>query len=439
LKKRITNPEKLTGGDKVFLALLEMIGRSVDDLEKMKQFEPLIAELEAASNRLTREIFQYWTQNRHLKVQFRFEPGSAGDAPPFNAGFVLRTRIENLRHGVSTSFDQRSAGFVWFFSFLVWFNQIKKTYGENVVILLDEPGLSLHAKAQADLLRYIEEKLVPNHQVIYTTHSPFMIDAKNLLRARTVEDRFIEPKEGVPAPDECDLGTKVGHDVLSTDRDTIFPLQACLGYEITQTLFVGPHTLLVEGPGDILYLQWFQQKLSALGRTALDKRWTIAPCGGIDKIAAFLNLFAGNKLHVAVFSDFAQGNKKKLRDLRESQLLQAGHVLTAEAYAGKSEADVEDLLGDSCYPDLINQCYKLPKDKQVPLLKNDDGPASARVVKRVEEHFKTLPASVEEFDHYKPTLHLWGGGLDSKLSDLDGALDRFERLFKDLNALLPKK
>ena len=42
------------------------------------------------------------------------------------------------------------------------------------ILLLDEPGLSLHAKAQEDLLRYFEKELVPYHQLIYTTHSPFM-------------------------------------------------------------------------------------------------------------------------------------------------------------------------------------------------------------------------------------------------------------------------
>ncbi len=68
---------------------------------------------------------------------------------------------------------------MWFFSFLVLFSQVKKNYG-NIIILLDEPALGLHAKAQADLLRYIDEKLKPDHQVMYTTHSPFMVDSANL-------------------------------------------------------------------------------------------------------------------------------------------------------------------------------------------------------------------------------------------------------------------
>src|SRR5262249_20770385 len=88
-------------GNKVFLALLSMIGRKAEELKTIGEFERLQAELEAASNRLTREIFNFWTQNKSLRVQFRFEHALPGDPPPFNAGYVMRTRIENLRHGVT--------------------------------------------------------------------------------------------------------------------------------------------------------------------------------------------------------------------------------------------------------------------------------------------------------------------------------------------------
>ena len=50
---------------------------------------------------------------------------------------------------------------------------------------MDEPGLNLHASAQADLLHFIED-LSKNYQIVYTTHSPFMIDSSNLQRVRTV-------------------------------------------------------------------------------------------------------------------------------------------------------------------------------------------------------------------------------------------------------------
>jgi predicted ATP-dependent endonuclease of OLD family len=55
-------------------------------------------------------------------------------------------------------------------------------------LLLDEPGLSLHALAQKDFLRYIDD-LAGRHQVIYSTHSPFMVHSDRLTQVRTVEDQ----------------------------------------------------------------------------------------------------------------------------------------------------------------------------------------------------------------------------------------------------------
>ena len=92
---------------------------------------------------------------------------------------------------LTVPFSDRSADSIWFFSFLVTFSQVKKDHG-NVIILLDEPGLNLHGRAQADLLRYIEEMLRPEHQVIFTTHSPFMVPADRLDWVRTVEDVVIQ-------------------------------------------------------------------------------------------------------------------------------------------------------------------------------------------------------------------------------------------------------
>ncbi len=434
-KKQASN--SLKRDDHVFLALLGMVDATVKQLKDESQYERLTAELEAVSNRLTKEIFQYWSQNRHLRVKFLFDYALTGDPPPFNEGRIVRIRIENTRHNATISFDERSTGFVWFFSFLVWFSQAKRNYGDNLIILLDEPGLGLHAKAQADLLRYMEERLAPNFQVIYTAHSPFMIDPRDLLRVRTVEDVFIDAKEGQSLPAKGDMGTKVGDKVLSTDPDTVFPLQACLGYEISQTLFVGHHSLLVEGPTELLYFEWFKRKLAALRRGTLDARWTIVPCGGIDRVPAFLSLFAGNKLHIAVFTDLAAGVKKRVRDLRESKLLRDGHVLTADAYAGQAEADIEDLIGRDTYRELVHRAYELASSSHLPAVR--PAQASVRVVKEVENHFATLPPEVPAFDHYKPAEFLTLQGAGIELPGLELALEHFEGLFKDLNALLPAR
>jgi predicted ATP-dependent endonuclease of OLD family len=61
-------------------------------------------------------------------------------------------------------------------------------YPLSIVILLDEPGLTLHGKAQPDLFRYIKRRLLPTHQVIYSTHSPLMVPSDRLSNVLIVED-----------------------------------------------------------------------------------------------------------------------------------------------------------------------------------------------------------------------------------------------------------
>ena len=299
--------------DEIFLDFLEFSGTTLEDLRDARRFEELNAKCEAASNSITEQIFEYWSQNDALEVEVKFSHGLSEDPYPLNTGTVARARVKNTLHRASVPFSERSAGFVWFFSFLVRFAQIRREAG-NVIILLDEPGLTLHGKAQADLLRYIEEKLLPHHQVIFSTHSPFMVPAHRLETVRIVED--VIDKSGRRS---VSRGTKVSSDILVTDKETLFPLQGALGYDITQSLFVGENTLLVEGASDILYLQAFSDALKRRGRECLDQRWTLCPAGSIDKIQPFVSLFGGNHLNVAVLTDIAQGSKKTLTKLKQKQ------------------------------------------------------------------------------------------------------------------------
>lgn len=415
--------ESLTGAN-VFLALLSMVGTSLDDLVTINTSEGLISKLEAVESRMSRRVFKYWSQNKHLKVRFRFHDAASGDDPPFNAGKVFQTRIENTRHEATISLDERSTGFIWFFSFLVWFSEVQKTYGNNLVVLLDEPGLSLHAKAQEDLLRFVNEELLPKYQVVYSTHSPFMIDTANLLSCRMVED--------ATASDGEVLGTKVNSDVLRANGDTLFPLRAALGYDISQSLFVGEHTLLVEGPSDLLYIQWASQALVSAGRVGLDHRWTVTPCGGITKVPSFLALFSGNNLHVAVLADLADGSRNKVREIQKSELLQDGHVFVATDYtANQRNADTEDILGRPFYVELVNATYGLTGKTMM----SADKPAGAD--ERVVVEAASLANEwTEKFDHYAPSKYLLTHPDCVAGKERREALDNFERLFCDLNGLL---
>ncbi len=392
-------------GDEIFESFLSLAGTSLEELKDSRKLEDLKAKCEAASNNITEQIFKYWSQNDALDVQIDISPGKPDDPTPFNTGTVVSARVYNSHHKASVLFSERSAGFVWFFSFLVQFATIKSGLG-NIIVLLDEPGLTLHGKAQADLLRYIEDELLSKHQVIFTTHSPFLVPSDRLNDVRIVEDQLIY-SEGSRRP--LVKGTKVSEEVLSKDRDTLFPLQGAMGYDICQSLFVGKHTLLVEGPSDILYLQALSHSLRKKGKVGLDPRWTLCPSGGIDKIQPFISLFGGKagKIDIAVLTDQGKGDKSKIERLKRSELLNAGRAYSIADFTSADEGDIEDLFDPKIYVDILNQCFELKEDNIITvskLMSADE--TTTRMVKKAEAIFRLMPVHVREFDHFAPSMWL---------------------------------
>lgn len=420
-------------GMRLFKEFLDYAKVSIDEITNVNTYETFNARLQAASNSITDQVLEYWTQNPDLRVNVKIEQGRSGDHPPLNTGTVAWARIYNDLHRVDTPFSERSAGFVWFFSFLVKFAQVKNET-TPVVLLLDEPGLTLHGKAQADLLRFFKEKLAPHHQIIYSTHSPFMVPADEMASVRVVEDQ-VEMKGQRRMP----LGTKVRSDVLTRDPDTLFPLQGALGYEITQSLFVGKHTLLVEGPGDILYIQALSDECKKRGNAGLDKRWVICPAGGIDKIRPFVSLFSANALHVAALSDQAKTDKRKVEDLKRAEILKAGHFYTMADFMGRDEADIEDIFEPELFAAILNGAYDLadPNKLTAEKLKEADQ-STTRLLKQTEAAFRVMPAEVEEFGHFAPAAWLIRNlrVLEGKSAAVTKTLDRAQTIFDTYNGML---
>src|SRR6266540_3691055 len=203
-------PTRLAPGERTARSLLRLAGVGADDFVE-STYERRKVALEVAAERIGAEVLRYWSQGPDLEVELDvdFRPkGPGGEPGPF-----LDIRIRDQRHRVTMNFGERSEGFVWFFSFVAAFSEVRET--DQLVVLLDEPGLGLHAAAQADLLRYIGERLAPRHQVVYTTHSPFMVDPTAPRRVRTVEDLDGE-------------GTKVREPSGAVHPDTLVPLRAAL-------------------------------------------------------------------------------------------------------------------------------------------------------------------------------------------------------------------
>ena len=420
--------DQISDGDQVFLDFLEYAGTKLEELTGATRFEEMNAKCEAAANHITDQIFEYWTQNDQLSIEVRLDEGKSEDKPPFNTGPVARARVKNNLHRVTVPFSERSAGFIWFFSFLVKFAQIKKREGK-VIILLDEPGLTLHGTAQKDLLRYFKEQLEPNHQLIYTTHSLFMVPADDLACVRTVEDAIYRDERGRLQSE----GTKIRADVLTTDPQTNFPIFGAMGFEVTQGLVIAPNTLLVEGPADILYLQAVSKRLQSLGRAHLHPKWAICPAGGIDKVLPFVRLFYANNLNTVVLTDFDRGQKRKLDALYKSELLESEKIILATEIANQNEADIEDFFTPTFFSTLLNATYGLSGNHKLSARKLTGADRSTeRNAKRAEAYFRLLPDKYPVFSHYDPALYLLTHPemLENDSAAVNKSLCRFEAAFE---------
>jgi len=387
------------------------LGGSENDYILNPDYERRKRELENVANVLSEDVRKYWTQNPDLRVQpditQRTESKKDGQHSVLDE---LKIRIWDNRHFLSLPFTEHSEGFQWFFSFLAAFSEYEHQ-DPPVVILLDEPAVGLHARAQADFLRFIEERLTKRCQVIYTTHSPFMVQPSKLERVRLVEDRGIEE------------GAVVTNEVLTRDRDTLFPLQGALGYDLVQHLFVSENNLVVEGTSDYAYLKIISDYLASKGRVHLDPKWSIVPVGGADLVPTFVALL-GNHLKLTVVVDSRKAGHQKLDRMAEDGYLEKQRIILIGQVIGRSPADIEDLFEESEYLGLYNAAFGktlAPQDLQ------GADPIVARIARK---------EGVERFDHGKPADVLLRDRDKVLVSLSEATFKRFENLFERINRTL---
>ena len=383
-------------------ALLSLAGTDVKLLGN-DAYELRKGELEAVQIDLTNQVFEFWKQNPSLEVLIDVDKETIQQSNGTTAvSRFLDIRLRDTRTGYSNNFSQRSSGFQWFFSFLAAFSEFEEH--DAPIVLLDEPALTLHAKAQSDFLRFINERLAPNSPVLYTTHSPFMIEPDKLQRVRIVEDN------GPPAGATC------SEQVLAADPSSLFPLQAALGYDIAQTLFVGPNNLVVEGTSDYIYLSIMSQACVSSGRAGLDNRWRVLPAGGATNIPTFVSL-VGPHLDVTVLADSDTQGMQRISNMVAQKLLAGHRLVLANAVTGSKDADIEDLFADGDYIRLFNLAF----EKSVKVV---DLPAGTRIVKRLEAHDgKFVHGEVAEalLKHHQ------------SITFAESTLDRFSALFAAIN------
>lgn len=428
LQNRLSQ-NQLLPSDHPLLGLIELARLDLPQILNPNSTQDLKNKLEGAGNHLTRQILPYWSQNKHLQMRFDVRPARPGDPEGMRGGTNIWGEVYDTRHFVSTSLGTRSRGFVWFFSFVAWYSQVKRK-GENVLLLLDEPGLTLHGRAQGDLLRYFEQEVKGKHQLIYTTHSPFMVDPARFDRVRIVQDLSID-QENLPHDKQ---GTKVTRDIFEANDDSLFPLQGAFGYEIHQTLFIGPNSLLVEGPADLLFIQGMTSVLAREGREGLSDEWTMTPVGGSGRVPTFVRLLTGQKgMKIATLIDIQKKDKKIIEGLYKDKLLKKANVRTFGDYTGEAEADIEDMFDEGFYLELFNAEYA--KEIGGTVSSADLTSKEPRILQRIDG-WREKSGKPPNFSHYRPA-RLFHENLNKLAPKISSATkDRFEKAFKELNALL---
>ncbi|MFF4369494.1 ATP-dependent endonuclease [Streptomyces sp. NPDC001594] len=413
-------------GDETMMSLLRLAGERPGDFLD-EDYDSRKAELQAASLDLSDQVFEYWKQNQDLTVVFDTDlipmpPGPDGQPQPHHR--LLKIELRDDRHGgVETNFSTRSTGFQWFFSFLAAFSAYRDT-DERVVVLLDEPGTSLHGEAQGDFLRYVYGQLGPKQQVLYTTHSQHMIDPTRYETMRAIHDQATRQ--------DPTLGVVITSVSLSADPKTIVPVEAALGYSVSQHLFLGAGPLLaVEGSSDFVFLMRMSDYLISKGRTGLDPRLAIIPVGGIGNMPAFVAVM-GRRLSVRALIDGAETTKvtAKVLSAAAATNVDAAHITVIGQLNGLPEtADIEDLFSTKDYLWLHNRATEVTLNESDLITTDKPTPILVRVGIARQKQQKP-----RDFDHVGPAHQLTRDREAFFQQVDDETLDRFETVFKKLMA-----
>lgn len=324
------------------LCLLKLLGIDVDKLSSVgegsnqnvgnaiefdnfrEKLDQRRYELDAAEISLTEGVEEVWNPDTDKDEAARLRIDVDGQ-------YLKVSVVDEL--GVSVELDQRSEGLQWLVSFFVIFFSEAKDKHEKAILLLDEPGLSLHGLKQRDFRKTID-RLSMDNQTLYTTHSPFMVGPDELDRVRVVE--MTNRKEG----------TKVHSSVCSKDPAAILPLQEALGYDLAQSLFTQQRNLILEGLTDYWYIASIASLLGDSDLVKLNPKISLVPAASAGKVVYFATILHAQNLKVAAIldsdraGDAAAKQETLIHTLGNRRILRTKDFIDSDV----KNSQIEDLL-----------------------------------------------------------------------------------------------
>ena len=268
-------------------------------------------------DRLTAEFNQFYKQE-NISFDFDIEGQSV----------KLYVHTSNMY----MSFSERSNGLKWYFTLFI--DVKSKTISDRpIVYLLDEPGVYLHVNAQKELVALFNHLCEPGNQVIYTTHSPYMINNSNVFNIRAVE----KGSDGL---------SKIFRSIHSynlakeTRVETLTPLTQALGMDLKYN--IGPQyeklNLVVEGITDCMYMTAMMTYLDV----PEEKRPNIIPCVGVDAVHLIVSILIGWGCKYKVVVDYdIQGYNQYKKITQKPSLTHSSDVFFVNCQSATNESDVK--------------------------------------------------------------------------------------------------
>ena len=286
-------------------------------------------------------VQRWWTQDSEFDLIL--------EAREHELAFTIRDRT-----GSTYSFEERSQGLRYFLSYFVQLTAHRLTLNAPDILLLDEPDAFLSSVGQQDLLRVLHDYASPEDgsagsQVIYVTHSPFLID-KNAPERIRVLDKGAE-----------DEGTRVVNDAANNRYE---PLRSSLGAYVAETAFIGGRNLFVEGLADQVLIAGISAHMRRRNSSldALDlNEVTIIASGGADGIPYMAYLARGRdtvKPPCVALLDGDQAGRDaekvlKRGEARKKRVLRDEYIVRLDLWATDSGLTFDEGVGVEEIEDLI--------------------------------------------------------------------------------------
>jgi len=283
-------------------------------------------QLNAASVRLTKEIINIWNPNPNRPEAEKIRITADGQ--------YLKVVVED-EVGVEIELDQRSEGFQWIVSFFVVFFAEAMDKHKNAILLLDEPGMSLHGLKQRDFRTTIS-RLAEKSQTIYTTHSPFLVGPDELDIVKVVELK------------NRNEGTKIHTTLSSSDPAGLLPLQEAFGYDLAQSLFSQQRNLILEGITDYWYLDATSHLLRESNLVKLNDKIALVFANTAGKVVYYATILFAHNLKVAALLDSDSAGDQAAQQENLIHTLGNKNILrTKEFTNGTIKPEIEDLLRET--------------------------------------------------------------------------------------------